>query len=333
MKCFIRYLYYLIYIELPLNITLRWKSAGITVAGVSGVAGSNATELNLPIDLALDSSNSIMYITDYYNNRVQKWILGQSFGRTVAGQSNGTQGSTARYLYHPDGICLDSNENIYISDTGNHRIQFWMKGATNGTRVAGTGTSGPANNELHSPYGVIKDSTMNKLYIADFENHRVMSYASNASTGFIEAGGLGAGFDSTHLRYPLGIHLDLWTNSLLIANFGANNIVRWPLGATNWTLAAGNLTGASGSSSSTLNLCTGVTLDPMGNIYVADAGNHRIQFFLENQTEGRTIAGVTGTISNASIHLTTPYTVRLDSQLHLYVVDSGNNRVQRFDRY
>ena len=36
-------------------------------------------------------------------------------------------------------MVLDSNENLYITDTLNYRIQFWNNGATNGTTIAGTG--------------------------------------------------------------------------------------------------------------------------------------------------------------------------------------------------
>lgn len=316
------------------------------------MSGNNATEFNLPIDLALDSSNSI-YVTDYYNNRIQKWISGESFGRTVAGQTDGSASNATSHLFHPDGVYVDSNENIYASDTGNNRIMLWMKGATNGTYVAGTGrkpfsykwstihridlyvlgVQGSANNQLNSPYGITKDPITNKLYIADFYNNRVMGYPSGVLTGSIEAGGNGQGFSSMQLNNPVGIYLDSITNSLFIANFQSNNIVRWPLAATNWTLVAGNLTGAGGSSSTMLNLCAGVTLDPMSNVYVADSGNQRIQFFSQGQMEGRTIAGVTGTTSTASNHLSIPYNVRLDHQLNLYVVDSGNNRIQKFERY
>jgi len=44
---------------------------GTTIAGLRGLPGLNASQLDTPIDLALGSSNTL-YIADYVNNRVQK---------------------------------------------------------------------------------------------------------------------------------------------------------------------------------------------------------------------------------------------------------------------
>ncbi len=74
-------------------------------------------------------------------------------------------------------------------------------------------------------------------------------------------------------------------------------------------------------------------LDPMGNMYVADTANHRIQFFLNGQTNGTTIAGLTGSIGSTSTKLFNPSKIVLDSQLNLYVADTDNQRIQKFIRY
>ena len=101
------------------------------------------------------------------------------------------------------------------------------------------------------------------------------------------------------------------------------------MGASHWTLVAGT-PGVSGNSSILLNSPGSVTLDSMRNMYVADIFNHRIQLFEAGQSIGRTIAGVSGVSGFTPIHLNLPYTVRLDSQLNLYVTDSGNHRIQKF---
>ena len=160
-----------------------------------------------------------------------------------------------------------------------------------------------------------------------------MSYTSGASSGTVFAGGNGAGTNSTQLSSPTGLYFESSTNSLLIANFGAHNIVRWVLGASSWTLVVGSINGVSGSSSALLTYPTGATFDSMGNLYVADYGNHRIQLFLAGQTNGSTIAGVTGIFGTASNQLYYPYSVVLDSQLNLYVADAFNHRIQNFQRY
>ena len=71
----------------------------------------------------------------------------------------------------------------------------------------------------------------------------------------------------------------------------------------------------------------------MGNVYVADMSNHRMQLFVVGQSDGITIAGVTGISGANSTLLYRPYSVALDNQLNLYVSDTSNHRIQRFSRY
>ncbi|CAF1387642.1 unnamed protein product [Rotaria sordida] len=293
------------------NPMLRWNSTGIIIAGIGGSPGSNASQFQTPVDIALGSSNTF-YIIDYLNHRVQYWKIGNLSGTTVAGQASASAGTTAAYLSYPTGLYVDSNDNIYVSDSG---------------------IAGSANNQRRKPYGIVQDPSTKTLYIADYNNHRVMSYTEGASMGTMVAGSNRSGTSNIELYNPVGIYLDSFTNSLVIANFGAHNIVRWVLGASSWTLVAGNITGSSGNSSTTLYSPTGVTLDPMGNVYVADALNSRIQFFMSGQSEGTTIVGITNTSGSSSTQLSVPYTVRLDSQLNLYVVDMGYNRILKFLRY
>jgi hypothetical protein len=160
-----------------------------------------------------------------------------------------------------------------------------------------------------------------------------MRYLSGTMSGTIAIGTGTPGLNNTQLSASYGIYLDLPTNSLLIANMGRNSIVRWLLSASTWTLVVGNNNGVSGSSSAELNTPIDVTVDPMGNIYVADTSNYRIQFFAAGQSNGITIAGVNRTQGANATLLNTPYSVALDSQLNLYVSDGNNHRVQKFLRY
>jgi len=71
----------------------------------------------------------------------------------------------------------------------------------------------------------------------------------------------------------------------------------------------------------------------MGNIYVVDRDNRRLQFFSIGQSNGMTIAGITGILgANASL-LNSPLSVVLDTQLNLYVSDGENHRIQKFMRF
>ncbi|CAF1187884.1 unnamed protein product [Adineta steineri] len=317
--------------KLAAPILYRWNTTGITVAGASSGSGGTADNLLYqPYGTALGSLNSL-YIADFSNNRIQKWLINASNGTTVAGLSNGTAGASSIALNLPDSVVLDSNDNMYFTDRDNHRVVYWANGASSGTTIAGiTGTPGSTNNTFYGPCGIVRESSTGTLYIADTFNHRIMQYLLNASSGTVVAGGNGAGPGITQLAYPYGLAFDSSSNSLLIANAQTNNIVRWVLGASSWTLVIGSPTGLSGNTSTLLNQPIGITLDPMGNIYVADSQNHRIQFFFAGQSNGTTIAGVTGSAGISQSQLNAPCWVIVDNQLNLYVSDTANNRVQFF---
>ncbi|CAF0845901.1 unnamed protein product [Adineta steineri] len=308
-----------------------WNTTGITVAGASNGSAGTADNLLLnPYGITLGSFNSL-YIADLNNNRIQKWLSNASNATTVAGLSNGTYGRSSVALDSPVSVVLDSNDNMYFTDRNNHRVVYWANGASSGTTIAGiAGTSGSTNNTLFSPTGIVRDSSTGTLYIADTLNNRIMKYLVNATSGTVVAGGNGPGTGITQLYNPIGLTFDSSSNSFLIANHVSNNIVRWVLGASSWTLVIGSPTGLSGSTSALLNQPVGIASDPMRNIYVADSGNHRIQFFVAGQSNGTTIAGVTGSAGISQNQLNSPYWVILDSQLNLYVSDTANNRVQFF---
>ncbi|RKY74277.1 MAG: hypothetical protein DRQ24_00285 [Candidatus Latescibacterota bacterium] len=71
----------------------------------------------------------------------------------------------------------------------------------------------------------------------------------------------------------------------------------------------------------------GLCLDPLGNLYVADTGNDRIQKF---DAEGRFLAQI-GSFGWERGRFNKPTDVAVRTSLHLYVVDSQNRRIQAFD--
>lgn len=193
--------------------------------------------------------------------------------------------------------------------------------------------SGGAYNRLSVPYGLALHPISGVLYICDYWNNRIMSYPLGARNGTLILGGQGQGINRTQLYTPIGLYFDEYSNSLVIANFRANNIVRYVFNASHWTLVAGNINGTAGSNLTSLESATDMTFDPMGNMYVADRNNHRIQFFSGDGTNGTTIVGVTRTPGNNATRFNLPWAVRLDSQLNLYVADTNNHRIQKFLRY
>ncbi|CAF4327381.1 unnamed protein product, partial [Rotaria sordida] len=105
-------------------------------------------------------------------------------GATVAGDASGATGITLNRLNNPNDISLDSNNTLYIADTGNNRVLQWVIGATSGTVVAGQANtaSGATANQLNGPQGVVVDTSSN-IYVADTNNNRVQSWPTLAVQG------------------------------------------------------------------------------------------------------------------------------------------------------
>ena len=173
-----------------------WNVTGTTVAD-TGSPGNASNELNSPYGIYLDSNNNL-YIADYFNSRVMKYLFGASNGTVIAGIT-GLLGNGLNQLNYPTLLYVDSSENLYVSDTYNYRVMRWTNGASSGSIVAGDGTSGFALNQLSVPYGVWVDSNSNVL-VAEYLNHRVTKWALGASSGIVVAGITGSPGKNNHVH-------------------------------------------------------------------------------------------------------------------------------------
>ncbi len=127
-----------IYVTDAMNHIIRkidWTANTVTiVAGTPGVAGfggdggpATAARLNQPIDLEWGPDGRL-YVADELNHAVRAINLDNGIIRTVAGNGAagfGGDGGSARdaRLAWPRGIAFDTDGNLYISDTENHRIR------------------------------------------------------------------------------------------------------------------------------------------------------------------------------------------------------------------
>ena len=87
--------------------------------------------------------------------------------------------------------------------------------------------------------------------------------------------------------------------------------------------------GKPGKNLTQLNNPTGVIVDNMGTVYVADSKNHRVMRWFPGEAQGTIIAGGAG-FGRAANQLNEPVALSFDREGNLYVVDRGNNRVQKF---
>jgi sugar lactone lactonase YvrE len=74
----------------------------------------------------------------------------------------------------------------------------------------------------------------------------------------------------------------------------------------------------------------GVVVDQLGTVYVAEDGNHRITRWVKGATQGSVIVGGNGG-GGQSNQLNVPIGLSFDWHGNLYVVDAGNDRVQKFN--
>jgi len=83
--------------------------------------GSGDGEFAHARGIAVDSSGNV-FVTDKNNWRIQKF---DSCGKflTMWGSSDGFAGRGDGEFSCPSGIAVDSSGNVYVADSGNHRIQ------------------------------------------------------------------------------------------------------------------------------------------------------------------------------------------------------------------
>jgi uncharacterized protein (TIGR03437 family) len=265
-------------------------------AAYSGDGGqAQSAELSFPTALAFDRSANALYIVDQANNRIRR-VGPDGIITTVAGNGQSGPGADEVPANHsslnsPDSIAL-RNGNLYIADTGNHRIRL-VDTSGRIRSIAGIGQSGkseegiPATRAaLAAPRGVAIDTAGN-VYLADTGNNRIRridaSGMINTVAGTSVAGNTGDGAPAlaATLSAPTGLAFDLDGN-LFFAD-QSNNRIRCFIVAQNIVVAvAGNgQPGYSGDGglapNARLRGPTSLAVDPAGNAFIADSGNHRIR--------------------------------------------------------
>lgn len=176
-------------------------------AGDGGLAGN--ARLDKPTYLAFDAAGDL-YLADTGHHRIRavsranhqiRHVAGSSSGNTEGNGADGATTATAS-LRSPTKIAIwrgpSNAEHLLIADSGNHCVRLagtsagdTLAGVTTGAGTvrhligSGAGEAGATANLLHQPVGLAVDGAT--LYVADRNNHRLLTVAGQSGTPAVGA--------------------------------------------------------------------------------------------------------------------------------------------------
>ena len=258
-------------------------------------------------------------------------------------------------LTQPRGISA-WHGNVYVSNTADNVVSALDGSATNTVagNLEGSGEGGDGGSAtsatLTQPVGTAADGA--NLFIADSENNvirrvnlqngKITRYAGTGNPG---SAGLGGPATSAQLDAPQGVAVNA-QGDLLIADTD-NNRVDEVLPNGNLVAFAGNGTGGFAgdggqATAAELNEPTGVAVDAVGNVYIADAANNVIRRvdgqtgvittvagdYAADQANGG-LGGFSGDGGPAtSAQLYDPEGIAIDGVGDLFIADTFNNAIR-----
>lgn len=278
-----------------------------------------------PAGLIFDKADNL-YVSEFFNSDIRK-ITPAGVVSTLAG--NGNQGAdngtgAAATFFAPYDLTTDANGNIYVGDEGNNLIRKVTPAGVVST-FAGTGlegrTNGPALTAMFdTPLGVVTDAAGN-IYVADTENGLIRKIDVNGQVSTFAVLDQSIGY--------LGI--DKQGNIYAPDNNQIKKIT--PAGVI--TVLAGSTTAGFANGTGTaakFNRINDVTVDPAGNVYVADADNNMIRMV----TPAGVVTTVAGSGARSAINgpsaeatFFAPYGLALDGKGNIYVADAGNHLIRK----
>ena len=182
----------------------------------------------LSLGLALDDKGSL-YVSDHEEHQVRRYKhKDRREGVIVAGGCG--KGAALNQLDGPRQIFVDADRSVYVSDSGNHRVMKWTRGAREGVVVAGGHGQGDSLAQLYWCSGIFVDQ-MGSVYIVDQGNHRVMRWTKDAKEGEVVAGGNGRGSQNNQFDQPSSVSLDDQGN-LYVVDLENHRVQRFDLDRT-----------------------------------------------------------------------------------------------------
>ena len=298
-------------------------------AGSFGGDGGPAINARLagPAGIAITATGEI-YIADTRNHRVRK-LDATGIITTVAG--DGTPGQEQGELNYPKGLAWNAAGGLFIADQNNDRVEQLMPDGAMIT-VAGTGIPGfdgdglpPLSTQLFSPAAVALTGD-GALVVADGGNHRVriLGPAGTLLTLATQVDARGVAVDKFGAVY--------------VADTSNHRILSIDPGGTARTVAGTGVAGFSGDGApalaAQLNQPTGLAIDALGNLFIADTGNHCVRMIspdgVMQTVAGTGNAGASGDGGAARLaQLNAPAAVAVDATGAIWIADTGNDRIRK----
>lgn len=270
---------------------------------------------NGALGIALDSQGFI-YVTEMFEDRIQKLSADGDFIGAWA-----TSGREQGKFDTPFGIASTNDGYVYVVDYKNNRIQ---KFNDSGDFVLQWGGYGIESGKFDAPKDVAVDSSGN-VYVTDYANHRVQKF--NANGQYLAEWGI-EGSGGTYWT-PYGITIDS-EGKFYVTSYMTARIYKFNSSGVyleTW--------GGVGSDLDIFSKPTGIAVDGDDNIYVADILMEANVFKLS--ADG-TLLKTWGDLGSGDGQFKFPdatsradFGITTDTDNNVYVVDTGNHRVQKFD--
>ncbi|OYT73660.1 MAG: hypothetical protein CFK52_01705 [Chloracidobacterium sp. CP2_5A] len=229
--------------------------------------------------------------------------------------------AVAKFL-RPNGIACDPQGNLYIADFGNHRIrQISMDGVAR--TLAGSGRAGYQDDlgllaEFNGPRGIAYASGY--LYLADLNNACIRRITLDGAVTTLAGDGLEGACDGlgkqARFKSPRAVAVDAVGVVYVADDARVRRIT--PDGMVT-TLAGCEPGYADGpAAAAKFDTLSGLALDRVGNIYLADAGNRRLR---KLSRDGQVTTLPVGPEAKKDVAILHPVALCVGSDGTLYVLD------------
>ncbi len=257
------------------------------------------------------------------------YICATKWGKPGRGASLLHGGEFISPLY---GLTIDRQGSLFVVDNGNNRVQKFDR---NGNFILLWGSFGSANGGFNNPTGIACDANGN-VYVADTNNHRIQKFDGKLGHYMMKLGSRGNG--EGQFNAPWGVAVDRVRGYLYVvdsANFRIQKFDETGEFIMQW--------GSFGNGDGQFYFARGIAVDQTdGTVYVVDMGNHRIQKFDTSsnvlpQLLTKWGGGIgPGHASSAQAQeqgqFRSPWGVAVDESGDIFISDTGNQRIQKFDR-